>query len=61
MTFFLFGNVFLAELGSGVTWQMLLYAALILTVARMLPVAIALLGLRVARPTVQFVGWFGPR
>ncbi len=61
VTFFLFGNVFLAELGSGVTWRVLLYAGLILTVARMLPVAIAVAGLRVAWPTVLFVGWFGPR
>jgi sodium/hydrogen antiporter len=27
----------------------------------MLPVALALLGLHARRPTVAFVGWFGPR
>jgi NhaP-type Na+/H+ or K+/H+ antiporter len=37
------------------------YALLSLTVIRMLPVAIALLGERYQRWTVLFVGWFGPR
>ena len=39
----------------------ILYAVLSLTVIRMVPVAIALLGMRFARPTVLFIGWFGPR
>ena len=38
-----------------------LYALLSLTVIRMVPVAIALTGSRLARPTVAFIGWFGPR
>jgi hypothetical protein len=38
-----------------------LYAVLSLTVVRMLPVALALAGTRLARPTVLFMGWFGPR
>src|SRR5262249_5906445 len=37
------------------------YAVLSLTVVRMLPVALALIGTRLARATVAFVGWFGPR
>jgi NhaP-type Na+/H+ or K+/H+ antiporter len=37
------------------------YAALSLTVVRMLPVAISLLGTGLAGRTVVFVGWFGPR
>jgi NhaP-type Na+/H+ or K+/H+ antiporter len=37
------------------------YAILSLTVIRMGPVAIALLGERYQRLTVLFVGWFGPR
>ncbi|TJY71456.1 sodium:proton antiporter [Arthrobacter sp. CAU 1506] len=44
-----------------ITWQVFLYAALSLTVVRMIPVAIALAGRRVKRPTVAFIGWFGPR
>ena len=43
------------------TWQVVLYAALSLTLVRMVPVAIALLGKGVRKPTVAFIGWFGPR
>lgn len=39
----------------------LMYAVLSLTVVRMVPVAIALLGTRLSLPTVLFMGWFGPR
>ena len=39
----------------------MLYAALSLTLVRMLPVAIAMAGKGVRRPTVAFIGWFGPR
>jgi NhaP-type Na+/H+ or K+/H+ antiporter len=39
----------------------ILYAVLSLTVIRMVPVAIALVGMRFAWPTVLFIGWFGPR
>jgi sodium/hydrogen antiporter len=39
----------------------IVYAVLSLTVFRMVPVAIALVGTRFARRTVLFVGWFGPR
>ena len=44
-----------------ITWQVVLYAALSLTVIRMLPVAIAMARGGVRRPTVAFIGWFGPR
>ena len=39
----------------------LLYAVLSLTVIRMLPVAISLLGKNLGLGTILFVGWFGPR
>lgn len=39
----------------------LLYAVLSLTAVRMLPVAIALIGTRLSKATVVFMGWFGPR
>jgi len=39
----------------------IVYAVLSLTIIRMVPVVIALIGLRFARPTILFVGWFGPR
>jgi NhaP-type Na+/H+ or K+/H+ antiporter len=44
-----------------ITWQVVLYASLSLTVVRMVPVAIALAGRGIRRPTVAFIGWFGPR
>jgi len=37
------------------------YAVLSLTVVRMLPVAISLIGLRLDLRTILFIGWFGPR
>jgi len=42
-------------------WRVVLYAVLSLTVVRMLPVALSLFGSGLDRPTVLFVGWFGPR
>ena len=38
-----------------------LYAVLSLTLVRMLPVAIAMLGSHARAPTLGFLGWFGPR
>jgi NhaP-type Na+/H+ or K+/H+ antiporter len=57
-----FGAVFVSSL-IGVTDdpRPILYALLSLTVIRMIPVAIALVGSRLALPTVGFLGWFGPR
>jgi NhaP-type Na+/H+ or K+/H+ antiporter len=37
------------------------YAVLSLTVVRMAPVAISLLGVGLRRETIAFMGWFGPR
>ena len=37
------------------------YALLSLTLVRMLPVAIALIGTRLSPASVIFMGWFGPR
>ncbi|WP_181034335.1 sodium:proton antiporter [Arthrobacter sp. GMC3] len=39
----------------------LVYAAVSLTLVRLLPVALALLGARQDGATVLFIGWFGPR
>jgi NhaP-type Na+/H+ or K+/H+ antiporter len=56
-----FGAVAVAGLRDGVSWTVVGYAVLSLTVIRMLPVAISLLGAGFDRETVAFVGWFGPR
>jgi NhaP-type Na+/H+ or K+/H+ antiporter len=42
-------------------WLELGYAVLCLTVIRMVPVALALIGSKEDKATVLFVGWFGPR
>ena len=58
--FFLFGLVIVhnwPQFGPA-EW---LYAVLSLTVVRMLPVAIALIGTRLSGASVIFMGWFGPR
>ena len=56
-----FGALALGLVIPHVTWQVILYAALSLTLVRMVPVALALLGKGVQRPTMAFIGWFGPR
>jgi NhaP-type Na+/H+ or K+/H+ antiporter len=43
------------------TWQAFLYGVLSLTVIRMLPVIVAVLGMKLNLWTKLFVGWFGPR
>lgn len=57
---FLFGTVLLGALDA-TTWRTVAVAVLALTLFRMLPVAIALVGTGLDRTTVAFVGWFGPR
>jgi NhaP-type Na+/H+ or K+/H+ antiporter len=58
--FFLFGLLAAVDLEriGGLVW---LYALLSLTLIRMLPVAVALIGTRLRPATVLFLGWFGPR
>jgi len=58
--FLLFGVFAWHALGD-TTWEIVLYAVLSLTVVRMVPVAIAVLGLGLRASTVAFLGWFGPR
>jgi NhaP-type Na+/H+ or K+/H+ antiporter len=61
ITFVLFGAILLGPALGELTWALALYAALSLTLVRMLPVAIAMLGSRARSPTLGFMGWFGPR
>ena len=58
--FFLFG-LLVARDWQRFDFALALYAVLSLTVVRMLPVALALVGAGLAKPTVIFMGWFGPR
>jgi NhaP-type Na+/H+ or K+/H+ antiporter len=61
LAFLIFGAVMVPDVVADVNWIMVLYAFLSLTVVRMLPIAISLLGTGVSLPTVTFLGWFGPR
>jgi sodium/hydrogen antiporter len=61
VSFLGFGAVVLGPILGDVSWEALVYAALSLTVIRMLPVAVSLTGAGLARPTLWFAGWFGPR
>src|SRR5215469_6379110 len=58
--FFLFGLIVVRAFPQ-FNLATMLYAVLSLTIVRMLPVAIALVGTRLSLATILFVGWFGPR
>ena len=58
--FFLFGML-VARNWQHFTAAHVLYAVLSLTAVRMLPVAVSLMGTKLSRCTVFFMGWFGPR
>lgn len=61
LTWLLFGAVVVRAVLDEADWRVLVYALLSLTVVRLLPVALALARSGLSRPTVLFVGWFGPR
>jgi sodium/hydrogen antiporter len=61
LTFVAFGAAFMKPLIERATWQVALYALLSLTVVRMVPVAIAMIGTRSRPATLAYLGWFGPR
>jgi NhaP-type Na+/H+ or K+/H+ antiporter len=58
----IFGALFVGELFSrDLSARPIVYALASLTVIRMVPVVIALIGTRLRPSTVAFMGWFGPR
>jgi NhaP-type Na+/H+ or K+/H+ antiporter len=58
--FFMFGVAALGFLDEA-SWRIALYAGLSLTVVRMLPVALAAVGMGFDPRSIAFMGWFGPR
>ena len=56
-----FGAVLLGPVLEHLDWRPVAYAVLSLTAIRVLPVALSLRGTGLRRPTVLYVGWFGPR
>lgn len=59
--FFFFGAALLPAALENFTVFCVLYALLSLTVIRMGPIALSLIGLKLKAPTHAFIGWFGPR
>ncbi|MDX1554860.1 MAG: cation:proton antiporter, partial [Xanthomonadales bacterium] len=61
LTWMLFGVAVLGQLLDQMTWQVVVFALLSLTVVRMLPVFLSLAGTGESTTSKLFLGWFGPR
>lgn len=61
VAFFLFGNIFVNDALAETSITIVLCAIGALTIARIVPVAIAMLGMKADWRTTLFIGWFGPR
>ena len=61
LTFLIYGAVMVLPVFDHFNVHMLVYGFLSLTVVRIVPVAISLIGLRLQPDTILFLGWFGPR
>ena len=61
VTFLIFGAVLLGPALQHLSWRIAAYSVLSLTLVRMLPVAISMVGRGARLPTIGFLGWFGPR
>ena len=61
ITWVIFGAAVTGHYVRHITWEAILYAALSLTVIRMLPVYLCLSGLGLRFDQKLFIGWFGPR
>lgn len=61
LVFMIFGAVMLPPALDQVNGTIVLYAILSLTLIRMVPVALSLIGTKVRPLTTLFLGWFGPR
>ena len=62
LTFLAFGAAVASDVVSSTPDpQVVLYVVLSLTVIRMVPVALSLVGAGLSLPTIGFLGWFGPR
>jgi NhaP-type Na+/H+ or K+/H+ antiporter len=58
---FLFGQLINQTLGSGIDWQVVIFAVLVVVVARTLPVMLSLARTGIGRTDRLFLGWLGPR
>ncbi len=60
-SFMLFGSVLIIPALHHINADIIIYSLLSLTLIRMLPVMISLIGKKLKFSTVLFLGWFGPR
>ena len=58
---FVFGGALLLDGLELVDWRIAVYAVLSLTLVRLAPVALALIGSGAGTASTAFIGWFGPR
>ena len=61
ITWVVFGAAVVGQSVGSFSWEVVLYAVLSLTVVRMLPVFLALAGMKLRTDEKLFMGWFGPR
>jgi NhaP-type Na+/H+ or K+/H+ antiporter len=61
LTWVFFGSVVVGQISDFFDWSAVLYAVLSLTVIRMLPVFLVLIGMGMSTEAKLFTGWFGPR
>lgn len=61
LTFFFFGALVAGPALDDLTWQIAVYVVLSLTLVRMVPVGLSMIGAGLRRESVLFMGWFGPR
>ncbi len=61
VVWFFAGGLVLTVFADGIRWEWVLVAVAALTVLRIVPVWIALIGTGFRWQTVAFLGWFGPR
>ena len=61
ITWFIFGALFIGDCLLAPQWQAIVYALLSLSVIRILPVCLAVIGMGLKTDSKLFMGWFGPR
>ncbi len=61
ITWVVFGAVVVGRSIESLSWEVVLYALLSLTLIRMIPVFLVLTGMNLRTDEKLFIGWFGPR
>ena len=61
VVWFIFGSVINQVVASGIGWRVVGYAILVVTVVRIVPVMLSLIGSTITRREALFIGWLGPR